>query len=445
MGTFFFVFLLAAGIFVGMRLRWFCFAHPCRTLRQLFSGGGRSGGYSPAKALTVALAGTLGVGNITGVAAAIALGGAGALFWMWVSAALSMLVKYAEVYFAVETRQTLPLCDKHGHTAGYEYRGGPMYYVKALRHGRSIAVGFCVLCIAASFVQGNLLQMAAAVSCAKQLFAMPLFPTVCLLTACAAVFIFGGRERIAAFTARMIPVMCGVYVVLCSIILARNTALLPGIFRQIICNAFSLRAVGGGIGGRMLLLSMRHGCAKGVFSHEAGCGTSPISHAGAETDSAHRQGLFGIAEVFVDTMVLCTLTGLVLLVSGFGYGGGNGDYARDVTDAFSLWFGKAGGAMIGCSIVFYAFSTLVCWSFYGTECVRALCMARGECCVRRWQRRYRVGYLCTTALGAFVSGALLWELSDVFTIGMTVLNTTAVMVLLSRKDGQRTAPFHRTS
>ncbi len=430
---------------MGQRLRWFCFRHPVRCVKELLSGGGRGDGYSPAKALTVALAGTLGVGNITGVAAAIALGGAGALFWMWISAALTMLIKYAEVSLAVRERQTQVVRDRRGNVRGYEYRGGPMCYVKALRHGNAVAVVFCVLCIGASFVQGNLLQMAAAVSCTEMLFSLPLSPTVLLLTLCAAIFIFGGRERIAAFTARMIPLMCGIYIALCTLVLWENAAVLPGIFCRIIKEAFSPNAVGGGVGGCMMRSAIRHGCAKGVFSHEAGCGTSPISHAGANTDSAHRQGLFGIAEVFVDTIVLCTLTGLVLLVSGFGFGSGHGDYARAVTDAFSAWFGDIGGAVIGISIVFYAFSTLVCWSFYGTECVRALCCGRGAGCVLLWQRVYRVLYLLTAACGAFVSGTLLWNLSDVCTMGMTVLNTTALMLLYRREEARTTAHVRHTA
>ncbi len=434
-GGLFLCFLLGMGISIGRRLGWFCFLHPILCIKTLFeknvsTKGDARGTYSPVRALTVALAGTLGVGNITGVAAAIALGGAGALFWMWVSALLMMLIKYTEVALAFSTREAV-----RDHPGKTEYHGGPYRYLRHLRGGETLAFLFSVLCIAASFVQGNLLQMDAAVACATELIGIPLLPTVLLLSVGAGIFIFGGRARIGAFTERMIPFMTCTYVILCAVILLRNATLLPGILGQIVTDAFSVRALGGG--GISVLLAMRHGCAKGIFSHEAGCGTSPISHAGAETDSPHRQGLLGIAEVFVDTIVLCTLTGFVLLVSGFGYGAAAGDFARAVLNAFGLWYGDIGRWMIGVSIVFYAFSTLVCWSFYGTECIRAVSARH----THTRQFIYRVSYLLCTLFGAFLGGDVLWTLSDILTAAMTVLNTTAVAVILSKTK----EPFHRTS
>ncbi len=432
MGTVFLLFLLIAGIYTGFRLRWFWVRQPLTCIGMLLrKEHGDGGSYSPGRALSVALAGTLGVGNITGVAAAIALGGSGALFWMWISAILTMLIKYAEVHFAIETRETVLRYDCSGSTVKKEYHGGPMRYMHAFQCGSVLSTVFCLLCIAASFVQGNFLQMAAAVSCTQSVFGSAMLPTTLLLSAASAFLIFGGRERISAFTSRMIPLMCGLYIFLCAVIIGRNAALLPFVFADVMKNAFSLQALGGGIGGVGICAAVRHGCAKGVFSHEAGCGTSPISHAGAETGSAIRQGLLGIAEVFVDTIILCTLTGIVLLISGFGYGAG-GDYAADVIGTFGLWFGDAGRYLIGISIVFYAFSTLVCWSFYGTECVRYLYAGSGEGKVRRAQRCYRFLYLVCSGFGAILPGWLLWELSDLLTMGMTALNTTVLMVLLHR-------------
>ncbi|MBP3918325.1 MAG: sodium:alanine symporter family protein [Clostridia bacterium] len=436
-GGIFLIFLLAAGGYTGCRLKWFCFCHPVLTVKRFFSPGREDAArtpavvsenetsYSPMKALTVALAGTLGVGNITGVAAAIALGGAGALFWMWISALCTMLIKYAEVYLAVKTRERIV---KDGKT---EYRGGPMRYFQYFRCGGMLASVFCGVCIAASFVQGNLLQTAAAVSCADAVFGQPSSLTAGVLTVCAVLLIFGGRQRIASFTEKMIPLMTALYFGMGMLILFRNAALLPQIGKDILSSAFSVKALGGGgIGGISIILAMRHGCAKGVFSHEAGCGTSPISHAGADTDDPCRQGILGIAEVFVDTIVLCTVTGLVLLVSGFGYGGGTQGYALAVMDAFSLWFGNAAKWILGLSIVFYAFATLVCWSFYGTECVRYFCRKANRS-VRKWETRYLLFYSICTFFGAFVSEGVLWGMSDVLTMTMTVINTAAVLGLLT--------------
>ncbi|MGM9625122.1 MAG: alanine/glycine:cation symporter family protein, partial [Eubacteriales bacterium] len=375
-GGIFLLYLLAAGGYTAYRLRFFCFVHPVRCVKMLFGRGAASSDdknrisgsvYSPMKALTVALAGTLGVGNITGVAAALALGGPGALFWMWISAFCTMLIKYAEVYLAVRCRESRPVFDKRTGKTGTEYHGGPMRYFHFYRSGGILSAVFCVLCVTASFVQGNLLQTGAAVSCLSGLTGIGAFCAGCMLTVLAALLIFGGRTRISAFTETMIPFMTGLYVLMGAVILFRNIAVLPDVFAEILKSAFSVRAAAGG-GGVSVLAAMRHGCAKGVFSHEAGCGTSPISHAGAVTDSPEKQGILGIAEVFVDTIILCTVTGLVLLLSRNNTGGTE-SYAETVLNAFAVWFGEPARWILGISIVFYAFATLVCWSFYGSECV----------------------------------------------------------------------------
>lgn len=427
-GWLFVAYLLGAGGYTAYRLRFFCFLHPVRTVRMLFSAqkpqhtDGRAARYTPFGALTVALAGTLGVGNITGVAAAILLGGSGALFWMWVSALCTMLIKYAEVYLAVRTRQTLTT------ERGSEYRGGPMRYLRLLPGGGALAAVFCLLCVAASAVQGNLLQSCAVLSGVTRTFSVPVPLAAAALGICAAVLMFGGRRAIASFTERMIPLMTALYLVMGLTVIVRNAEMLPSVFSDIFKNAFSLRAAAGGT--PLMLAAMRHGCAKGVFSHEAGCGTAPISHAGAETDSAARQGLLGIAEVFVDTIVLCTVTGLVLLLSGVCGGGSDRDYTAVVLEAFSVWFGDAAAVFLTVSIVFYAFATLVCWSFYGTECIRALLADCGDTAVRRGVTVYLALYTLTAVCGAAVAEQMLWRLSDFLTMTMTALNTTGVMVLM---------------
>ncbi len=418
-------FLIVCGLYIGARLGFFCFLHPIETVRTLIAPGkGDKGGYSPGRALTVALAGTLGVGNITGVAAAILLGGSGALFWMWVSAIATMLIKYTEVVLAVDTRVPTPSA------GGVVYHGGPMRYLRLLPFGRVAAGAFSVLCVAASFIQGNILQMSAASVCLSETWDMPPMVPALLLTLGALFVIFGGRDRIAAFTGRMIPLMTGLYLLAGLAIIFANASRLPCVFADIFENAFSPRGVGGGAGAA---LAMYHGCAKGVFSHEAGCGTAPISHAGAETDSAHRQGLLGIAEVTIDTLLLCTVTGLLLLLTGAVEGCPGGDYTALVLYAFSVCFGRAGAVFLTVSMVFYAFATLVCWSFYGTESVRALGGGEGA------RRRYLLLFALLTPVGVFAGSGALWRLSDVLCIAMTVLNTTALLYLVPRVAGRRGA------
>ncbi len=427
------LYLLMIGVYIAARLRFFCFRHPIRCIRLLFSKrhdmqSADTDTYSPFRALTVALAGTLGVGNITGVAAAMLAGGPGALFWMWISALCTVSVKYAEVTLAVKTRI------KYSAAAGKtEYRGGPMQYFSHVRGGSLAAAVFCVLCVAASLVQGNLIQTTAALSCLTSTFGLPLIPCTLLLCGIGAFLIFGGRKRISGFTSWMIPMMTAMYLVLGMTVILRNLSMLPAVFGEILRGAFSLRStgVGGSIG---CFLAMQHGCAKGVFSHEAGCGTAPISHAGAHTDDAGRQGLLGIVEVLVDTLLLCTVTGLVLLLSGTLKGtdtiGDGTVFTVCVLDAFSRWFGDGAAVLLSISIVFYAFATLICWSFYGSECVRTLLSRFGIRIQRIGIRGYLVVYAAVIFLGAFFAPSFLWGISDALTVSMTVCNTVMLLRLL---------------
>lgn len=425
-GFLFALFLCAAGGYTAYRLRFFCFLHPLACVRSLLTreAGARSDGYSPGRALCVALAGTLGVGNITGVAAAILLGGPGALFWMWISALCTMLIKYAEVYLAHLTRQSI----KDGGTV--RCSGGPMRYLRQLPGGSVFAVLFCLLCIAASFLQGNLLQSTAAVVCMTDVFDVSPCLTTAVFGLTAAVPVFGGRKRIADFCSLTVPFMTVLYLVMGLTVILRNLPLLPTVLSEIMASAFSLHALGGG--GIGMLLAMRHGCAKGVFTHEAGCGTAPISHAGAETAHPEKQAMLGIAEVFVDTMVLCTVTGLVLLLSGVGdlAGGAEYDCQAVVLDAFRMWFGDSAAVLIAVSVVFYAFAALVCWSFYGTECLSYLLRGCGKAAVKRGVTVYLFLYVLCTFLCAGTDLAVLWDASDVITMAMTALNTCGVMMLL---------------
>ena len=270
------------------------------TVGSLFSPK-KSEGVSPFAAVSTALGGTMGVGNIIGVGAALTLGGAGSIFWMWVGAFLGMMTKYTEVFLAVRWREQ----DR----ATRSMRGGPMYYIRK-KWGTAAGGAFCVLCICASFC-GNLVQMRAVSEAARDVFSLPrravgvaIFLGICVL-------IFGGRNRISGFTARVIPLCTAFYVLLCCAALLCMRVALREAFCSIFRGIFTLKSAAGGIGGFLCLGAMRHGIAKGVYSHEAGCGTAPISYAGTKRTELLRSGFLGIAEVFVDTVLLCTLTAML--------------------------------------------------------------------------------------------------------------------------------------
>lgn len=435
-GPVFPILLLLAGLYICIQLRFFCFTHPLAVGRALFrrTEAQKNSSYSPFRALTLALAGTLGVGNIVGVAVALTAGGRGALFWMVLSAFATMLLKYCEIFLAVRHRKT------HRTDKGEMHYGGPMYYISespaSPRLRRRCACLFAVLCIFASFTLGNMIQIQALTESAREIWNIPPFLSGIAVTVIAFLLIFGGRDRISAFTVRAIPVMCAAYVLFSLIIIFQNLSVLPSVLSAVMEEAFTPRAAGGGFSGALLIAAMRHGVAKGVFSHEAGCGTASISHAGADTDSPARQGLWGIVEVFVDTVLLCVMTALVILVSwdtlrAEGYEG-----IVLTIKAYELYFGPAASHLITISVLFFAFATLVCWSYYGLEAVRFLIPAPKAGTI------YRFIFCAVTILGAQVSSSFIWELADFSTMTMTLLNTSFVLLML-KEIKQPTLDFIR--
>ena len=307
------VLLMGAGIWFAVQLRFFYILHPirfCRTLADAHKGGG----VSPVRALSQALAGTLGVGNMAGVATAIVAGGPGAILWMWISALCAMSVKYAEVRLAVEHRR-----DGDG-----GFFGGAMYYIKDIfgkklpMLGAAVGGGFAVLCMVNSLLTGNIVQMHAAAS------VFPWMPPLILggiIAALSFVIACGGAGRVSEVTMGLIPFLSGAYMLISVVILIRNGSRIPGVLQDIFSAGLSFHAAAGGVTGFAVNRAIRFGVTRGIFSNEAGCGTSPTAHAAANTKSAHHQGCFGIFEVFADTIVLCTMTALVILLSdGVGRG-----------------------------------------------------------------------------------------------------------------------------
>ena len=415
--------LLLAGVWFGVRLRFFYFLHPIRFVKTLRSAVSHSG-TSPLAALTMALAGTLGVGNIAGVATAIVAGGPGAVLWMLIGALAAMSVKYAEVVLAVRWRRCRT---ENGKTA---YYGGAMYYIRdGIRHcgGRTAAaLGgiFALLCTANALLTGNIVQVHAAASCVPIppilfgiLFAIPAIAASC-----------GGTRRVSSLTLYLIPTLSVVYIGLSLLLLAANRERIPSVLCRIWEEAWAFRPAAGGVMGFGISRAVRFGITRGIFSNEAGCGTSPTAHAAADTPSAHHQGCLGIFEVFADTVLLCTITALVILL----YADTEGlDGIRLSLAAYSHLSGQIGGAWLASladvilriSIVLFAFATVVCQSCYGMEAMRYFLP----------ERRARGVYLTLSAgailIGSVISPGAMWQIADLVISLMTCLNVGCLLVL----------------
>ena len=362
------------------------------------------GDISPFQALTTALAATIGTGNIAGVATAITLGGPGAIFWMWVSAFLGMVTKYAEVVLAVHYRQT-----RHDGMVV----GGPMYF---LEHGlklRFLAIMFAVFGALAAFGIGNMVQANSVADAVNQAFGIPPLITGIILAIATAVVILGGIKRVASITAKLVPLMAGFYIAGALIILLIFIEQVPAAFATIVGNAFTGRAALGGFAGAGVLQAVRFGVARGIFTNEAGLGSASIAHAAARTDHPARQGLWGVFEVFFDTHVICTITALVIMVTGVWTTGLEG--AALTTAAFNQGLPGPGGYIVAIGLVFFSFSTLVAWSFYGEKCFEYLAGSNSA-------MLYRLVWIPLIPIGAIGGLRTVWALADTLNGLMAIPN-----------------------
>lgn len=381
--------LFLCGLFFLVRLRGFYLLHPLRTLRLILKKGERREALS---ALAVALGGTLGVGNITGVASALAVGGAGALFWTWVSAILSMGLHYAETALALDTSDPPAL---------------PRYL-----SGRITKTVFPFALLGLSLTLGGGLQSAAVAEAAKIAFGVPAAVSGCLLALPAFFATAGGFSRIRSVSSRVIPFVTLLYAFLCLGVIVCFRSRLSGVLLSVFRDAFSLRAAaGGGIGAMIRRASV--GFRRGLLSNEGGCGTASVAHAAAGTADPARQGAFGLCEVAVDTLLLCTLTGLAILCAGF-----TGDGVAPILSAFRAVFGRGADFLLPASIYLFAFATAVSYCFYGETAIESL-GGNGRV----------FPYLSALFLfcGAFLSRGLLFRLSDLFLGILAVLNLAAMI------------------
>jgi len=382
------------------------------------------GDITPFQALMTSLAATIGTGNIAGVAGAIAAGGPGAVFWMWVTAAFGGATKYGEALLAIKYRIT----NEKG-----EKSGGPMYYIKlgmAERYGGNWAwLGwlFAFFGTVAAFGIGNMVQ---ANSVAQSIsVSIGLSPTITgvIIAIATALVIFGGIQSIGKVTEKIVPAMAVIYVLGALAILFKNFDMIPTAFAMIFGNAFSAKAVGGGLFGTVI----RFGVARGVFSNEAGLGSAPIAHAASQNNDPVRQGIIGSLGSFLDTLVVCTMTALVILVSGLvtidatsglmsiqdGLSG-----AALTTTAFENAFPGFGGLVVSFGLIFFAFSTILGWYYYGSKCFEYIAGVKAITI-------YKVVWIGLVFFGAIYKVGFVWNLSDTFNGLMAIPNLIALLAL----------------
>lgn len=369
------------------------------------------GAISQTQALSAALAACMGTGNIVGVAAAIAAGGPGAVFWMVLSASVGMMSACCENILGIKYRRR----DKNG-----EWMGGAFMYIEQGLGMKHMAKLFCVLLVVASFGIGNMTQANAAALSLESTFGLSPVLTGAVLAVGVFAVTVGGIKRIASAAEKIIPPMTAVFILASLAVIIKNYRAVPSALGSIFNGAFSLRAVAGGAAGYGIKKAVRYGVARGVFSNEAGLGSNAIIHAAADTDSPAEQGCWGILEVFLDTVLMCTLTAVTLLVSGVDIKGGDG--ASMCAEAFSTVFGRMGEAFVSVSILIFAFATLIGWSYYGR---RGLEYLVGE----KSRKAYNAVYAAAVFLGCISELELVWELSDLANALMAVPNLVSLCML----------------
>ncbi len=374
---------------------------------------------SPYQAVATALASTVGTGNITGVATAIVAGGPGAVFWMWISALFGTMTKFAEVTLAVKFRQK----NEKG-----EWVGGPMYYMENGLNMKWLGVIFACFATLASFGIGNMTQANSIAAALQQTLHIDPKITGAIIMVIVAVVILGGIKRIAQVTEKLVPVMGVIYVALGIITIVMNAGKLPAAFAVIFQGAFNPSAVAGGVLGYTIMNAIRFGFARGVFSNEAGLGSAPIAHAASSTDNPVKQGMWGAFEVIFDTFIICTITALVVVMSGlWGPEGAGLDGAALSIAAFQNSVGIFGAAGVTIGTVLFALSTLLGWSYYGEKSIEYL--FKGSSIVGGVKLGYKIVFILLTFVGSIGGLKLIWDIADTLNGLMAIPNLIALILL----------------
>ena len=408
------ILLLGTGIYLTIGLRGMSIRRIPYAFRQLFRGrkGSGEGEISPFNALMTALSSTVGTGNIAGVATAIGIGGPGALFWMWCTALVGLATKYSEAVLAVKYRETDELGKKVG---------GPMYYIKnGLGHNwKWLGVAFAIFGSLAGFGLANTVQSNAVSQVLESNFKVPTLFSGVLMSVLVAIVLLGGIKRIAEVAGKLVPLMAIVYIIATLSILLLNITEVPAAVVFIVDSAFNGTAATGGFAGATVMLALRMGVARGIFSNESGLGSAPIAHAAAETNSPVRQGTIAMLGTFIDTLIICTMTGLVLVVTGVWDGEPQG--AAMTLSAFKAEL-PFGDVILSLCIVLFAFTTMLGWSYYGERCAEFLLGTRVVV-------PFRVLWVIGVFLGTQMSLELVWKMSDALNGMMAIPNLIALVLL----------------
>lgn len=422
------VLLVGTGIYLtlrtrGLQARRFGFILR-NTIGTLFAKDKKKSGsqhnLTPFQAVSTALAGTVGTGNIAGVTGAIFVGGPGAVFWMWVSAFFGMMTKYAEIVLALKYRQT----DEKG-----AHYGGPMYYIEKGTGQKWLAVIFALLGGIACFGIGNIAQSTEIAGAVQSLTGLDPLYTGIILAILTAIVVIGGVKRIGQVASYLVPFMAIFYIVAGLAIIALRISDVPAALASIFTQAFSLepREIGGGVAGYTIMVSMQQGVARGVFSNEAGLGSAPMAHAASDTQEPVEQGMWGVFEVFVDTIVICTLTSMAILLSGvleydLSSFASNGAAAAAAFNA--ILPGTIGGTVLQISLLFFALSTILGWSYYGERCWGYLSNNN-----KVVNYIFKIAFVLMCIVGSVGSGALMWDISDTLNGMMAIPNLVGLLLL----------------
>ncbi len=409
------LFLLLCGLLFSIKLgKINVIFKPLTVIKSLFGYERSDKGISPFKAVTLALAGTLGVGNIAGVATAVTAGGPGAVFWMIVSAFISLIIKYSEIVLAM-------LFKEKKNCISY---GGAIYYIKKGIGSKVLSVIFAIICIFASFSLGNIVQVKSAADAVSNCFALDNILCGAILCILTFVVISGGVKSISDVTVRLIPFLSVTYLAISLYIIFTNFSDVALVLKNIVYDAFDMKSVSGGFIGFLTMKSIRFGVSRGIFSNEAGCGTAPFAHASAENKSPVEQGFWGIFEVFVDTILLCSVTAIVILLP----------YNEICTydgmllaiKAYEYYLGDFASYFMAVSVFLFAFASIICWSHYASECIKFISDKK------ILLKIYNIVYSLTAIYGSVASSALIWELADLSVSLMTFINMFAVLLLFDK-------------
>jgi AGCS family alanine or glycine:cation symporter len=406
--------LLGTGLYLSLGLRFMTVRKIPAGLRLLLQGrkGKGEGDISPFSALMTSLSATIGTGNIAGVATAIALGGPGALFWMWITAVVGLATKYAEAVCAVRFREQ----DEQGH-----YSGGPMYYIKNGLHKRWhwLGIAFAIFGSLAGFGIANTVQSNSVSQVLHDSFSVPPIVTGLVLMVLVGAVVLGGIKRIASVASWLVPIMALSYILMSLVVILVNMEAVPGALVTIVSSAFTPTAATGGFAGATVWAALRFGVARGIFSNEAGLGSAPIAHAAARTDQPVQQGMIAMLGTFIDTLIVCTMTGLVIVIMDVWPSGVSG--ASLTTMAFANGF-PGGQYIVTLGLCLFAFTTMIGWSFYGERCVVFLFGTKAIV-------PFRVAWVIAIPVGTVVELEMVWLIADTLNAFMAIPNLIALILL----------------